>query len=199
MKSRKNKYLWNLFLILFLNSCSVKQQDTLPIYENKRIVVSCTYGEKVKTYELGDLICTKSKININKHEYLEIKFIVNDKNSEDPYEYGYQELHRYRNGRLIEKVKLREDSDAYWSQTPFIRLREKLFLSDLDGNGTLEFAILPFHPGSAIWLTARIYSLDSNQISYWGNGRYRFEADTHVQLNCPKCSKFNSAECKKCH
>ena len=127
-----------------------------------------------------------------------IEFIVVDKNSEDPYEYGYQELHRYKNGRIFEKLKLRRDDDAYWSEVPFVRIRKQKYLADLDGDGFLEFAIFPFHPGSAIWGTVRIFSL-KEKIEFWREGRYQFEGDTFVQLGCMRCSKFNPEECKKCY
>ena len=78
-----------------------------------------------------------------------------------------------------------------------MRIREQRYLSDLDGDGFVEFAIFPFSSGSAIVGTVRIFSLKDKTVP-WGNGRYQFEGDTFVRLNCPKWSKFNAEELKNC-
>ena len=82
-------------------------------------------------------------------------------------------------------------------QYPSFVIRRQQYLADLDGDGHLEFAVFPFSPGSAIWGTVRIYSI-KDEIEPWGLGRYRFELDTFVQLDCMRCSKFNPEECEKC-
>jgi hypothetical protein len=199
----------NLFVLLMLfmfQSCSHKkgneskifQEKTADDYFTKIHETRCESNSDIIKYTAGDLICTKNNITINSMEKLIIEFIVVDKNSEDPYDYGYQELHRYKNGKIFEKLKLRRDDDAYWSEVPFVRIRKQKYLADLDGDGFLEFAIFPFHPGSAIWGTVRIFSL-KDKIELWGEGRYQFEGDTFVQLGCMRCSKFIPEECKKCH
>jgi hypothetical protein len=70
-----------------------------------------------------------------------------------------------------------------------VRIRKRKYFSDLDGDGYLEFAIYPFSPGSAIVGTVGIFSL-KRKIEFWGNGRYQFEGDTFVRLNCPDLSKL---------
>ncbi len=195
-----------LLNILFLSSCTLNKssQTTIDKIENqdsfkpKIFKTRCEKDSRLTSYELGDLPCTKEKIIISKNEKLEIRFVIKNKKSEDPYEYGYQELTRVKNNKVVEKIKLRKEEDAYWSEVPFVRIRKQQYLSDLDGDGFLEFAVFPFHPGSALWMTARIYSL-KDTIQYWGKGRYRFEADTYVKLGCDECSKFNLKECKKCY
>ena len=146
---------------------------------------------------MGDLPCTRDAIKVSESERLRIHFKVINRSAQDPYEYGYQELIRYKNNKAVERISLRRSGDVHWNKVPFVRVREQKFLADLDGDGHLEFAVFPFSPGSAIWGTARIYSL-KDKIEFWGNGRYRFELDTFVQLECMKCSKFNPEECKKC-
>lgn len=166
-------------------------------YFSKTHVAECEPGSKPVNYKIGDLPCLREILPVNSNEKLEIHFVVTDKDSDDPYEYGYQELLRYKNGKIIEKMKLRVENDPYWSIVPFVRIRKQKYLADLDNDGFLEFSMFPFHPGSAIWGTVRIFSL-KDKIEFWGEGRYQFEGDNFVQLNCMKCSKFNSEECKKC-
>lgn len=195
-----------VFILITFESCSHTQRktdvsidETVPSdYFTKVHETRCESNSKVVTYQAGDLVCAKNIIKINSKETLKIKFIITDKNSDDPYEYGYQELHRYRDGKIIEKLKLRNDDDAYWSEVPFVRIRKQKYLADLDGDGTLEFAVFPFHPGSAIWGTVRIFSL-KEKLEFWGEGRYQFEGDTFIQLGCMNCSKFTPDECKKCY
>lgn len=185
--------------ILIFISCS-QDQVVLPKREIKsqQIVTKCTLEDKPKIFELGDLICAKRKLKLSKNESIKIVFNVTNENSDDPYEYGIQELHRIKNGKIVETFKLRKDGDAYWSEVPFVRIRKKQYLADLDNDGFKEFAVFPFHPGSAIWGTVRIFSV-KKKIEFWGLGRYQFENDTYVKLGCMDCSKFNPDACSKCY
>lgn len=196
-----------IFLIVLLTtlSCSLhetrkgaRQKSIQDDYFSKVYQTRCEKNSKLINYKIGDLVCTRNSIKINSREHLEVRFITVNKESDDPYEYGHQELHRYQNGKIIQTLKLRRDDDAYWSEVPFVRIRKQRYLADLDGDGFLEFAVLPFHPGSAIWMSARIFSL-KEKIEDWGEGRYQFEGDTFVQLGCMKCSKFNPDACKSCY
>ena len=157
----------------------------------------CVAGEEPIFYELGDMPCTRDFVRISDNEHMEIRFRVTDENATDPYDYGYRELVRYRDDHVIETLRLRQADDALWSDIPFVRIRRQQYLADLDGDGHLEFAVFPFSPGSAIWGTVRIYSL-KDRIEPWGEGAYRFELDTFVQLDCMSCSKFNPEACEKC-
>lgn len=157
----------------------------------------CVSGEEPIFYELGAMPCVREFVRTSDNEHMEIRFRVTDENATDPYDYGYRELLRYRDDRVIETLRLRHADDPPWSQVPFVRIRRQQYLADLDGDGHLEFAVFPFSPGSAIWGTVRIYSL-KDRIEPWGEGVYRFELDTFVQLDCMKCSKFDPEECEKC-
>ena len=173
-----------------------KREEGVQKHTTKRSI-RCTPNGRIEYYNDGDLPCTRTSLFPSKGERLRVRFVVIDKKSEDPYERGYQELLRYKDGKVIEKMKLRKDEDAYWTIVPFVRIRKQEYLADLDGDGNLEFAILPFHPGSAVWMRARIFSL-REKIEFWGEGKYRYEGDTFVQLDCLECSKFNFQACKKC-
>ena len=157
----------------------------------------CVAGEEPIFYEFGDMPCARDSVRISDNEHMEIRFRVTDENATDPYDYGYRELLRYRDDRVIETLRLRHADDPPWSQVPFVRIRRQQYLADLDGDGHLEFAVFPFSPGSAIWGTVRMYSLKDG-IEPWGEGVYRFELDTFVQLDCMMCSKFDPEECEKC-
>lgn len=194
----------SLAFILLFSSCAnyllheTDESKVVDTYDyDKKYTTKCTLSSKVITYERGDLPCLKEVIQINSKEKIKIHFKVTDKSSKDLYEHGYQELIRYKDKKIVQTIKLRRDEDAYWSEVPFVRIRKQKYLSDLDGDGFLEFAVFPFSSGSAIWGTVRIFSL-KDKIEYWGKGKYQFEGDTFVQLNCPKCSKFNPDACKSC-
>lgn len=189
-----------LFLVIFL-SCAHEQDkaDNVPDdYFTKTHYATCTPNSVPEKYKIGDLPCIRKEIIVNSKEKLVVTFIITNKDSEDPYEYGYQELQRYKKGEVVERIKLRREGEPYWSMAPFVRIRKQTYFADLDNDGYLEFAIFPFSPGSAIWGTVRIFSL-KEKIELWGEGRYQFEGDTSVQLGCMSCSKFNPEECKKCY
>lgn len=206
MKNQKNNSAYWIIIFLFIscanNKVSSVDDPTFTSAENynfnKKTKVRCTPDSEIIIHELGDTPCWKHFLQISQSESLKTHFVVTNKDSKDPYEYGYQELLRYKNEKIIEKIKLRRDDDAYWSKVPFVRIRKQTYLADLDNDGYPEFAIFPFSSGSAIWGTVRIFSL-KDKIEFWGEGRYQFEGDTFVQLGCMKCSKFNPDECKKCH
>lgn len=122
----------------------------------------CTRDGRIIHYEVGDLPCVKNVIKINSSENLRVHFKVVNEHSEDLYEHGYQELLRYKNGKVAEKLKLRRDDDAYWSETPFVRIRRQQYLADL-----------------------RIFSL-KDEIELWGEGRYQFEGDNNLKSGARK-------------
>ena len=190
MKSLKNSSF--LFLLCILLSCTTTKKN------DYSFIVKCTKVSEPISYNRGDLPCAKNTLVISNKEKLKIHFKQLDINSDDIYKTGYQELVRYKNGKVVEKLKLRKDQDAFWSEVPFVRIRKQKYLADLDNDGHLEFAVFPFSPGSAVWGTVRIYSI-KDKIEFWGLGRYQFEGDTYVKLGCMKCSKFNSKACKKCY
>jgi len=193
-------------MLISLISCSVQEKGIIddPVFTdarsydfNKKSIIKCTPNASPQIHELGDPPCWRNTLQVSKNEKLKIYFKYINKESEDLYERGHQELLRYKNGKVVEKMKLRRDDDAYWSEVPFVRIRKQKYLADLDGDGHLEFAIYPFSSGSAIWGTVRIFSL-KDKIEYWGQGRLQYEGDTYVQLNCMRCSKFNHKACEKC-
>ncbi|MGB0454214.1 MAG: hypothetical protein ACPGJV_10930 [Bacteriovoracaceae bacterium] len=210
MQTRFLTYTKNLKISLLLVSyfltlggCSIANNNPgsreTNVYDfNKKLKVRCTVDSKFKVYEIGDTPCWKIELEVNNNEKIIIHFKVINENSEDLYERGYQELLRIKDGKVVERMKLRRDDDAYWSEVPFVRIRKQKYLADLDNDGFLEFAVFPFSSGSAIWGTVRIFSLKS-KIEFWGEGRYQFEGDSYVQLGCMSCSKFNPKECRKCY
>ena len=160
--------------------------------------VVCVAGEEPTFHESGVAFpCAREFLQVSGDEHMEIRFTVTDETATDLYEYGYQELLRYRDGRVIETLPLRQPDDAYWSDTPFVRIRRQQYLADLDGDGHLEFAVVPYHPGTAFTATARIYSL-KDEIEPWGEGVLLIENDSFVRLDCMGCSRFSPEECGKC-
>ncbi len=194
----KLNMLYLVIILSFVHSTYSYAQERNVSSRSDTVSVKCTPEDETTYYAAGDLPCTRDVIRVSANERLRIHFKVANRNAQDPYEYGYQELIRYKNNRAVERISLRRSSDVvHWVEVPFVRVRKQKFLADLDNDGHLEFAVFPFNPGTAVWGTARIYSL-KDKIEFWGNGRYSFATDTFVQLNCMKCSKFNPEECKKC-
>ena len=157
----------------------------------------CVTGEAPIFYEPGDIPCARDYLRIDEDEHMEIRFRVTDENATDRYDYGYHELLRYRNGRVIETLGFRRASDLYWYEVHFVRIRRQEYLADLDGDGQLEFAVLPYDVAQALWRTARIYSL-KDRIEPWGEGSLPWALDTFVQLDCRMCSDLRPEECEKC-
>jgi len=193
----------SFFILIIVFSCSriknMKNVETSLVSIRKKAF--CTIIDEKKNkfeeYEQGELPCLKYKLKVSTLEHLEIKYITLNENADDIYDRGYQVLRRIKNKKIIEEIKLRKDEDAYWHDTPFVRVRKKNYFSDLDGDGYMEFAIYPFSPGSAIVGTVRIFSL-KREIEFWGYGRYQFESDTFVRLNCSNWSKFNPEALSNC-
>ena len=192
--------MWSLSAtaIVAMHSCAPtgERVPDNPRGDDSRSAI-CVAGEEPTFYEFGDIPCAREFVRISDDEHMEIRFTVTDENATDRYDYGYWELLRYGEGRVIETLRLRQSGDVHWSETPFVRIRRQQYLADLDGDGHLEFAVFPFSPGSAIWGTVRIYSI-KDKIEPWGLGRLRFEQDTFVQLDCMRCSRFSPEECEKC-
>lgn len=176
------------------------QPDNTVLSNSKKKAFCTIKNEKInkfELYELGDLPCLKYKLKVSSTEYLEIEYITLNKYADDIYERGHQVLKRVKNNKTVEVIKLRKEEDTYWSDTPFVRVRKQQYFADLDDDGYLEFAVFPFSSGSAIVGTVRIFSL-KDKIVLWGKGKYQFEGDTFVRLNCPNWSKFNPKEIKNC-
>ena len=160
--------------------------------------VVCVAGEGPTFYEFGATIpCVRTFLLVSDDEHMEIRFTVTDENATDPYDYGYRELLRCRDGRVIETLPPRQPDDSYWSAAPFVRIRSQQYLADLDDDGHLEFAVVPHNPGSAFMATARIYSL-KDEIEPGGEGVLLIENDSFVRLDCMDCSRFSPEECERC-
>lgn len=158
----------------------------------------CPGEEKASAFEAGEIICASEKIEHPSGVTLRIHYVVTSAKSEDPYEHGYQVLQMLKKGRVVQTIKLRQENEPAWNQTPFVRIRKDTYFSDLDGDGIEEFAVFPFSPGSALMDTATIYSLKERVVP-WGFGRISIEGHGHVLLGCPTCGKFDLDACKKCH
>ena len=161
--------------------------------------VVCAAGEEPTFYESGATIpCGRTFLRVSSDEHMEIRFTVTNENANMyDFDYGYQELLRYRDGLVIETLPLRQPEDPRWNETPFVRIRRQQYLADLDGDGHMEFAVVPYSPGSALTATARIYSL-KDEIEPWGEGVLLIENDSFVRLHCMDCSRFSPEECERC-
>ena len=111
---------------------------------------------------------------------------------------GFHFLLHQVDGHAVEQIKVERDDDPFWSEVVFVKVREDKYWSDLDGDGYDEFAIFPFSPGSAVFGTARIYSLTPEGIKYFGEGRLAIESGGHILLDCLDCSQLNPEACRHC-
>ena len=156
--------------------------------------VVCVAGEEPTVYEsVVSFPCSRTFLQVGSDEHMEIRYRVTDGTATNPNDRGYYELLRYRDGRVVETLRY----NPWWSEVGFVRIRRQQYLADVDGDGRLEFAVVPYSPGSAFTATARIYSL-KDEIEPWGEGVLLIENDSFVQLDCMGCSKLNPEKCGIC-
>lgn len=104
-----NKIVEFSLICLLCLACTHQKRDKLSVV--------CEVGTPPQTYGIGELPCLREEVVISSKEKLQVRFIVTDKCTDDPYDYGYQELVRYRNGSISERIKLRDEDDAYWTES----------------------------------------------------------------------------------
>lgn len=72
----------------------------------------------------------------------------------------------------------------YWNNSTyvyFVYLKANDYLSDLDGDGNLEFALFPMIAGSNPVTDAYIYSINGRSIVFYGMGKFHYERGPYVQ------------------
>jgi len=161
----------------------------------------CTYEDfqkgKIFKFELGEIICSKHLLQHKSGYKLKIIYKVLNNKSSDSYDKGHWELQIFKQSILVKKINMRKNDDPAWLDVVFVRIREKQYFADINNDGIDEFAIFPFSPGSASFGTLRIFTLQNNVFEQ-GTARYHIEGDGYALFSCPKCSKLNFEECKKC-
>ena len=210
LQNKFNKLFFIVILLFF--SCStqiIKKPDNVDrllerfkIDSNqKEVKTYCTYEDFQKEaqskFELGEIICAKHLLQHKSGYRVKIIYKVVNNNSIDSYDRGYWELQVFKQDRLVKKINMRKNDDPAWLNVVFVRIREKQYFADINNDGIDEFAIFPFSPGSASFGTLRIFTLQNNVFEQ-GTAKYHIEGDGYALLSCPKCSKLNFEECKKC-
>ena len=206
--------LVNYFYILslLLASCSTqvtKISDTTDLSlerfridpNQNEISTYCTHNDlqkkTISKFKLGEIICSKHLLRHKSGYSAKIIYTVMNVNSNNSYDRGHWELQLFNQEKLVKKVNMRQKDDPAWSDVMFVRIRDKKYFADINNDGFDEFAIFPFSPGSASFGTLRIFTLQ-NDVFEQGTAKYHIEGDGYALFNCPKCSKLNFEECKKC-
>ncbi len=103
-----------------------------------------------------------------------------------------------RERKVIWERVNREFNDLIWVYGDIVPIRKGRYHADLNGDGLVEVAILPWDFGMAVFRTAGIFTVRQNGLTKIGEGKYHFEQGPNVLLDCPKCWKFDLASCKRC-
>jgi hypothetical protein len=208
-----NKLINFIYILsLLLASCStrVTKMSDKKDFSSERFRIDPSQNE-IKTYctcndlqertlskfKLGEIICSKHILQHKSGYHIKIIYKVIDGNSNDSYERGHWELQVFKQNKLIKKINMRQNDDPAWFDVMFVRIRKKQYFADINDDGFDEFAIFPYSPGSASFGTLRIFTLQ-NGVFEQGTAKYHIEGDGYALFNCPKCSKLNFEECKKC-
>ena len=222
MKHLKNKpkifVIFFIFCLLttYLISCSHIFKKDLETYNygyyseavpypKKLHDIYCTIKDKrdgkKADFDSLSMPCGREKIKPLRNRSLAIKRIYTDEMETfggDMIPWGYHLIVLKDGKKTLQEIKVESEEDLFWYEVKFVKIREGVYWSDLDNDGYLEFAVVARDIGSAIYYTAKLYSLKENLFEFYGEGRYLVEAGEHVLLNCPKCRKHNLDECKKC-
>ena len=91
-----------------------------------------------------------------------------------------------------------EGYDPFWKNVRFVKIRKGVYWQDLNQDGYPEFAVLKTDTGNAAYRTVDIYTLKNESFHFYGNRRYVWTTGEYVMFNCPKCTRRNLEECKKC-
>lgn len=209
---QSKRSIFFISLLLLSSSCSVpevsnSQKKDISLERFKvdptqtTIMTYCTVldlkEKNISKYTLGEIICSKQSLKHPSGYELQLKYMLKNKRTHDPYKSGRWELVVYKGSKVVKSINMRNEDDPAWFNVSFVRIRDKKYFSDINNDGYDEFAVFPFSSGSAAFGTIRIFSL--NNLSGYGSARYHIEGDGHALFNCPKCSKHNFAECKKCN
>ena len=167
--------------------------------------IYCTSKDEKKgvktTIDYLHVACGLSKIQPIDNRTLEIKRIVSGikKLTVGDMLLGHHLLILKSGSKILQEMKVENEGyDPFWKEVRFVKIRKGVYWQDLNNDGHPEFAVLKTDTGNAAYRPADIYTLKNESFHFYGNGRYVWTTGEHVMFNCPKCTRRNLEECKKC-
>ena len=145
--------------------------------------------------------CGLSKIQPIDNRTLEIKRIVLgvEKLTVGDMLLGHHLLILKSGNKVLKKIQVeKEGYDPFWREVVFVKIRKGVYWQDLNNDGYPEFAVLKTDTGNAAYRTPDIYTLKNESFHFYGEGTYVWTTGEHVMFNCPKCTRHDPDECKKC-
>ena len=225
MQHLTSNHAVTIFMTVFLMSCSHTDyfvQDRGQNLENsneyiysktqsppsKRVYEEtyCTSEDKEKglktkvTIDALEIPCGRSNIQPKEDRTLEIKriFLGAEKLPSGDLLLGHHLLILKSGDKVLQEMKVEKEDDPFWKEVVFVKIREGVYWQDIDGDGYLEFAILPTERGKAIYRPAYIYTLKDNLFHFYGKGKYIWFKGQHVLFNCPECWEYDLDKCDPC-
>ena len=144
------------------------------------------------------IVCGLAKIQPDKDKILEITHVIFGIDPENNARIGHHLLNLKSGNKILQKMKIEKETDPFWSEVVFVKIREGVYWKDLNSDGYVEFAILPKDTGKAVYRSAYIYTLKDNSFHFYGEGNYVWTTGEHVLLNCPNCWDYDLEAYKKC-
>ncbi len=154
------------------------------------------------TIDYLHVACGLSKIQPMDNRTLEIKrFFFGVKHYPDGARLpiGHHLLILRSGNKVLQEMKVENEGyDPFWKEVVFVKIRKGIYWKDLNNDGYPEFAVLKTDTGNAAYRSVEIYTLKDDSFHFYGEGMYVWTTGEHVLFNCPKCSRHNLDECKKC-
>ena len=179
-----------------------------PPLRKKRIYkkIYCTSEHEKKgiktTIDYLHVACGLSKIQPIDNRTLEIKrffFGVEHYPDGSRLPIGHHLLTLKSSNKVLQEIKVENEGyDPFWREVRFVKIRRGVYWQDLNNDGHPEFAVIKTDTGNAAYRTVDIYTLKNDSFHFYGNGRYVWTTGEHVMFNCPRCTRRNLEECKKC-
>ena len=168
--------------------------------------IYCTSEDEEKgiktTIDYLHVACGLSKIQPINNRTLEIKtffFGVEHFPDGSRLPIGHHLLILKSSDKVLQEMKVENEGyDPFWKEVVFVKIRKGVYWQDINNDGYPEFAVLKTDTGNAAYRTPEIYTLKNESFHFYGEGTYVWTTGEHVMFNCPKCTRHDPGECKKC-
>ena len=226
MKHLANRLILFTFITISFVSCSyiahIVNKDHIPSQDSDEDVyfeeysemnppqreykkIYCTSEDKKKgiktTIDYLHVACGLSKIQPIDNKTLEIKRIVLgvERLRFSNLLLGHHLLILKSGNKILKKIQVENEGyDPFWREVRFVKIRKGVYWQDLNNDGYPEFAVLKTDTGNAAYRPVDVYTLKNESFHFYGEGTYVWTTGEHVMFNCPKCSRHDPNECKKC-
>ena len=172
--------------------------------EKKYKKIYCTPEDEKKgkkeVIDYSHIACGLTTIQPTESKTLEIQRIFSgiERHRGFNLQIGHHLLILKSDDKILQQIKVEKETDIFWYEVAFVKIRKGVYWADLNNDGYVEFAVLPRDTGNSEYRAAYLYTLKDNSFHFYERGVYIWPIGEHVMLNCPKCSRFDFDACKKC-